>query len=182
MAHLQAVTQSNTAKMCEIQKNTASTSVYPILPYYIIKRKRATVCWAEFWLRSTEYHWICAPCKGIKVKKELTLNFNSSGGLNDPQSTGSNAGIVSGLLNIGQLEHILPDRYLVFRREVRRRSFPPLDQRHGRAHRHARQVQAITQHHLVDWRRRDRELRRDTAHWKNPIVKIVTNTECRIQK
>ena len=83
-------------------------------------------------------------------------------GLDDAQLGGSDTGVVTGVSDVAQLQHVLPDGEVAVRGEVPG-ALPPLDVGHGAAHRHAGDVQVGPVLHLVLRLRSDGEVRGDTA-------------------
>ena len=84
-------------------------------------------------------------------------------GLDDAQFGGGHTGVVAGVPDVAQLQHVLADGELVVRREV---SGPlaPLDEGHGAAHSHAGDVEVSSVLDLVLGLGSDREVRGDTTH------------------
>ena len=83
-------------------------------------------------------------------------------GLDDAQLGGSDTGVVTGVSDVAQLQHVLPNGLVAVRGEISG-ALPPLDVGHGAAHRHAGDVQVRPVLHLVLGVRSDGEVRRDTA-------------------
>ena len=96
----------------------------------------------------------------IRMKSRLTLNLHHGVGLDDAQLGGGDTGVVAGVSDVAQLQHVLPDGEVGVGGEVPG-ALPPLDVGHGAAHRHAGDVQVGAVLDLVLGLRSDSEVRRD---------------------
>ena len=81
-------------------------------------------------------------------------------GLDDAELGGGDTGVVAGVSDVAQLQHVLPDGEVAVRGEVPG-ALPPLDVGHGTAHRHTGDVQVGAVLDLVLGLRSDSEVRRD---------------------
>lgn len=83
-------------------------------------------------------------------------------GLDDAQLGGGDTGVVTGVPDVAQLQHVLPDGQVAVRGEIPG-ALPPLDVRHGAAHRDTGDVDVGPVLHLILGLRSDGEVRRDAA-------------------
>ena len=83
-------------------------------------------------------------------------------GLDDAELGGGDTGVVTGVPDVLELQHVLPDRKLIIRCEVPC-PLPPLDERHRAAHSHAGNVEISPVLDLVLGLGSDSEVWRDPA-------------------
>lgn len=116
---------------------------------------------------------------GLQNKSELAaLTFDSdlSGGFDHAQRGDGHAGVVGRLADVGDLQHVPPQRHLLLLGQLHH-AHHPLDVRHRGADCHAREVDAAARHHLLVGGR-DGESGRDSSYyggaeeWKERICKL----------